>query len=98
MFFIPFCVIHSLSIMELANLNGDIHYHEWKVIRIFEMLWFSGIVFLSVKPEARTAVFAELSKKAFANTPVIISIMGGIDVKTLEKEVRLPKVALEIRC
>ncbi|VDK75644.1 unnamed protein product [Litomosoides sigmodontis] len=45
-----------------------------------------GIVFLSVKPEARMAMYAELNRTAFSNTPVIISIMNGVDVKTLEKE------------
>ncbi|VDP19987.1 unnamed protein product [Onchocerca flexuosa] len=46
-----------------------------------------GIVFLSVKPEMRTTVLNELSSNAFRNTPLIISIMGGVDVKTLEREV-----------
>ncbi|EJD75110.1 pyrroline-5-carboxylate reductase, variant [Loa loa] len=46
-----------------------------------------GIVFLSVKPEMRMAVLEELSNEAFANTPLIVSIMGGVDLKTLEKEV-----------
>ncbi|KAL3982445.1 pyrroline-5-carboxylate reductase [Acanthocheilonema viteae] len=46
-----------------------------------------GIVFLSVKPQMRTAVLEELSNKAFTNTPLIVSVMCGVDVKTLEKEV-----------
>uniref|UniRef100_A0AAF5RTA2 Pyrroline-5-carboxylate reductase n=2 Tax=Wuchereria bancrofti TaxID=6293 RepID=A0AAF5RTA2_WUCBA len=46
-----------------------------------------GIVFLSVKPEIYTAVLEELNNKAFTNTPLIVSIMGGVDVKTLEREV-----------
>ncbi|KAM3725510.1 putative pyrroline-5-carboxylate reductase [Dirofilaria immitis] len=46
-----------------------------------------GIVFLSIKPQMRTAMLEELSNEAFANTPLIISIMGGVDVKTLEIEI-----------
>ncbi|MCP9265647.1 Pyrroline-5-carboxylate reductase [Dirofilaria immitis] len=43
--------------------------------------------FLSIKPQMRTAMLEELSNEAFANTPLIISIMGGVDVKTLEIEI-----------
>ncbi|VDO39463.1 Uncharacterized protein BM_BM4441 [Brugia malayi] len=46
-----------------------------------------GVVFLSVKPQIYTAVLEELNNKAFTNTPLIVSIMGGVDVKTLEREV-----------
>ncbi|VDK68279.1 unnamed protein product [Onchocerca ochengi] len=54
-----------------------------------------GIVFLSVKPEMRTAVLNELSNNAFINTPLIISVMGGVDVKTLEREVAAKGYILE---
>uniref|UniRef100_A0A0R3RQA6 Pyrroline-5-carboxylate reductase n=1 Tax=Elaeophora elaphi TaxID=1147741 RepID=A0A0R3RQA6_9BILA len=70
-----------------------------------------GIVFLSVKPQVRMAVLEELSSTAFANTPLIVSVMGGVNLETLEKEVAakgyivgrglvrlMPNLPVSLRC
>ncbi|VDM96579.1 unnamed protein product [Thelazia callipaeda] len=48
-----------------------------------------GIVFLVVKPHVRMAVFKELDSNSFVDTPLIVSVMNGVDVNTLESEVSL---------
>lgn len=45
------------------------------------------MVFLSVKPQLREAVFQELGPGAFTNTPLIVSVMSGVTLETLEAEV-----------
>lgn len=42
-------------------------------------------------------VLEELNSQSFANTLLIVSIMGGVDLKTLEKEVRLFNAILKVQ-
>uniref|UniRef100_A0A915PBR1 pyrroline-5-carboxylate reductase n=1 Tax=Setaria digitata TaxID=48799 RepID=A0A915PBR1_9BILA len=54
-----------------------------------------GIIFLSIKPQMRLSILQELSNEAFINTPLIVSIMCGISLKTLETEVATKGYPLE---
>ncbi|VDN32267.1 unnamed protein product [Gongylonema pulchrum] len=45
-----------------------------------------GLVILSVKPHMRSAVFQEVDGRIWAGIPLIVSLMSGVDLATLEEE------------